>query len=181
MPSEKSLNEKQQVVTELVDKMSRAKAGVLVDYRGITVEQDTKLRVEMRKAGVDYTVVKNTMTRFAARQIGLDGLDEVLNGTTAMAVSYDDAVAPAKIVNQYAAANEFFKIKAGFMDGKVLSEGDVRALATLPPIDVLRATVLGTMNAPIAGLATVLSGTIKGLAIALNAIAEQKSDSSAAQ
>jgi len=174
MPSDKILEQKRQVVTELIDKMSRAKSGVLVDYRGINVEQDTKLRVEMRKAGLDYSVVKNTMTRFAAKELGLDGLDEVLNGTTAMAISYDDAVISAKVVNQYAAAHDFFEIKAGFMDGKVLSAEDVRALAALPPIDVLRATVLGTMNAPISGLATVLNGTIRGLAIALNAIAEQK-------
>ena len=174
MPSEKILQQKQQTVADLADKMSRAKAGVFVDYRGITVEQDTKLRADLRKAGVDYAVVKNTMTRFAAQQIGLEGLDEILNGTTALAVSYEDAVAPAKAIDQYASRNDFFKVKAGFMDGQVLSVPDVKALASLPPIDVLRATVLGTMNAPITGLATVLNGTIKGLAVALNAIAEQK-------
>ena len=156
------------------EKLSGSVAGVLVDYKGITVAEDTALRAEMRKAGVEYTVVKNTLTRFAAKDAGLDGLDEILNGTTALAVSYDDPVAPAKILNEYAGKHENFKVKMGFVEGKVITPGEVKNLADLPSKEVLVATVLGTMNAPITGLVTVLNGTIKGLAVALNAIAEQK-------
>ena len=174
MPSAKILEQKKQIVSDLADKLRRASAGVFVDYCGITVEEDTKLRAEMRKAGVEYTVVKNTLTRFAAKDAGLDGLDEILNGTTALAVSYDDPVAPAKILNEYAGKHENFKVKMGFVEGKVITPGEVKNLADLPSKEVLVATVLGTMNAPITGLVTVLNGTLKGLAVALNAIAEQK-------
>ena len=100
----------------------------------------------MRKAGVDYSVVKNTLTRFAAKDAGLEGLDEILNGTTALAVSYDDPVAPAKILNEYAAKHENFKIKMGFVEGKVITPAEVKDLADLPSREVLIATVLGTMN-----------------------------------
>ena len=148
MPSAKILEQKKQIVSDLTDKLRRASAGVFVDYRGITVEEDTKLRAEMRKAGVDYAVVKNTLTRFAAKDAGLEGLDEILNGTTALAVSYDDPVAPAKILNEYAAKHENFKIKMGFVEGKVITPAEVKDLADLPSREVLIATVLGTMNAP---------------------------------
>ena len=176
MPSAKILEQKKQIVSDLTDKLRRASAGVFVDYRGITVEEDTRLRAEMRKAGVDYSVVKNTLTRFAAKDAGLEGLDEILNGTTALAVSYDDPVAPAKILNEYAAKHENFKIKMGFVEGKVITPAEVKDLADLPSREVLIATVLGTMNAPVTGLVTVLNGTIKGLAVALNAIAEKKAE-----
>ena len=176
MPSAKILEQKKQIVSDLTDKLRRASAGVFVDYRGITVEEDTKLRAEMRKAGVDYAVVKNTLTRFAAKDAGLEGLDEILNGTTALAVSYDDPVAPAKILNEYAAKHENFKIKMGVVEGKVITPAEVKDLADLPSREVLIATVLGTMNAPVTGLVTVLNGTIKGLAVALNAIAEKKAE-----
>ena len=131
MPSAKILEQKKQIVSDLTDKLRRASAGVFVDYRGITVEEDTKLRAEMRKAGVDYAVVKNTLTRFAAKDAGLEGLDEILNGTTALAVSYDDPVAPAKILNEYAAKHENFKIKMGFVEGKVITPAEVKDLADI--------------------------------------------------
>ncbi|MBQ3078064.1 MAG: 50S ribosomal protein L10 [Clostridia bacterium] len=174
MPSAKILEQKKLVVAALADKLSKATAGVFVDYCGITVEEDTKLRAEMRKAGVEYTVVKNTLTRLAAKEAGLEGLDEILNGTTALAVSYDDAVAPAKILDAYASKHDNFKIKMGFVEGKVISAAEVKNLAMLPSREVLIAQVLGTMNAPITGLVTVLNGNIRGLAVALKAIAEQK-------
>ena len=141
MPSAKILEQKKQIVSDLADKLRRASAGVFVDYCGITVEEDTKLRAEMRKAGVEYTVVKNTLTRFAAKDAGLDGLDEILNGTTALAVSYDDPVAPAKILNEYAGKHENFKVKMGFVEGKVITPGEVKNLADLPSKEVLVATV----------------------------------------
>ena len=174
MPSEKILMEKQQVVAELKDKIFRAQAGVLVDYKGITVEQDTKLRAELRKSGVEYAVVKNTLTHIAVKGTGLEKVSEVLFGTTALAISYDDVVAPAKVISQFASKNDKFKIKCGFADGKVMSAEEVKALAELPPKEVLIAKMLGGFNAPITGFVNVLNGNLRGLACVLNAIAEQK-------
>lgn len=175
MPSEKALQEKQAIVAELATKLKSATSGVFVDYKGITVENDTKLRNDLRSAGVDYSVVKNTLTRFAAKEAGLEGLDEILNGTTALAVSLNDAVAPAKILFEYASKNaDKFKIKAGFVEGKVIGVADVESLAKLPSREVLIAKVLGGFNAPISGFVNVLNGNMRGLVVALNAIAEKK-------
>jgi len=173
MPSNSVLLEKQQIVADLAAKLQNASAGVLVDYRGINVADDTAMRADMCKAGVDYAVVKNTLTRLAAKQVGLDGLDECLNGTTAMAVS-EDPVASAKAICEYAKKNDKIKIKAGFVDGRVITPEEVKALAELPSKEVLIAKVLGGFNAPISGLVNVLNGNIRGLVVALNAIAEQK-------
>ena len=175
MPNAKVLGEKQAIVAELSEKLKGA-AGVLVDYSGITVAEDTEMRKAMRKAGVDYAVVKNTLTRFAALNVGFDALDPHLNGTTALAVSMTDPVAAAKIINEYASKKDAkIKIKVGFVSGKVITDADVKALAALPSKEVLVAQVLGTMIAPISGLATVLNANIRGLAVALQAIADKKS------
>lgn len=175
MPSANALQEKQAIVAELAAKLKSATSGVFVDYKGITVEKDTKLRNDLRNAGVEYTVVKNTLTRFAAREAGLDGLDDILNGTTALAVSLNDAVAPAKILFEYASKSaDKFKIKAGFVEGKVIGVADVENLAKLPSKEVLIAKVLGGFNAPISGFVNVLNGNMRGLVVALNAIAEKK-------
>lgn len=175
MANAKILEEKKAVVSSLADQMKNASSGVLVDYKGITVADDTKLRRELRKAGVEYAVVKNTMLRLAADQTGLKELDPVLSGTTALAVSATDPVAPAKILNAYAKKNDNFKIKAGFVDGKVISPKEVASLAELPSREVLISRVLGGLNAPISGFVNVLNGNIRGLVVALNAIAEKKS------
>jgi len=175
VPNAKVLEEKQKIVKELAEKMKTASAGVLVDYKGITVEADTKLRREMREAGIEYAVVKNTLTRLAAQEIGFDGLVPFLNGTSALAVSKNDAVAPAKILNAFAKkSGDKFKIKAGFVEGKVIGADGVKSLADLPPREVLIAQVLGGLNAPISGFVNVLNGNIRGLVVALNAIAEKK-------
>lgn len=175
MPSEKILQQKQQLVSELADKMKSAVSGVLVDYKGITVDSDTKLRAELRKAGVYYAVKKNTIIGLAAKQSGLEGLEAVLSGTTAIAVSDSDLTAPAKILSKFAEANDNFNIKAGFIEGKTVSAGEVVDLAKLPSKEVLLAKFLGGLNAPINGLANVLNGNLRGLVVALNAIAEKKS------
>ncbi len=158
MPNAKILSEKQAIVAELTEKLKGAVSGVLVDYKGITVAQDTALRSELRKNDVDYSVVKNTLVHFAAKNVGLDGLDEVLNGTTSLATSTGDPIAPMRVVNKF--AKQFngakFIIKAGFMDGKLLSLDEVHALSELPSKEVLQAQVLGTMLAPITSLAIVL-------------------------
>ena len=157
MPNAKVLSEKQAIVAQLTEKIQKATAGVIVDYKGITVEEDTALRRECRENGVDYAVVKNTLLRFAFNNTGLGDLDDLLNGTTSLAICHDDPVAPARVVNDFAKKIEGrFEIKGGFMDGKVMPLDEVMALAAIPPLPVLQAQVLGTMLAPISGLACVL-------------------------
>ena len=170
MPNAKILSEKQAIVASLTEKFQNAAAGVIVDYRGITVAEDTELRAKMRENGVEYFVVKNTLARFAAKNAGLDELCDVLEGTTSIAICEGDPVAAAKVVAEFSkklAAQEKFVIKSGFVD-------EVKALADLPSREVLVATVLGTLIAPVRGLATVLDANISGLARVMQAIADQK-------
>ncbi len=175
MPSEKILEQKKQIVAELAEKLKSACAGVIVDYKGINVADDTKLRKELREAGVDYSVVKNTLLSRAAKEAGLEGLDPVLEGTTALAVSKEDHVAAARILCKFAETNKSIKPKAGFVEGKTIDVAEVENLAKLPTKEVLVAKALGGLNAPITGFVTVLNGTMKGLVVALNAIAEKQS------
>lgn len=174
MPKENTINQKRVVVDEISAKMKDAKAIVFADHRGLTVEQDTELRSALRKAGVDYKVVKNTLTRFAAKENGLDGLDSYLNGPTAMASSSTDAVAPAKVLSEYVKKYDKLELKVGVVEGKIIDVAGVKALADLPSREVLVSMVLGSLNAPITGFVNVLNGNIRGLVVALNAIAEQK-------
>ena len=157
MPNAKVLAEKQAVVAAMVEKLKNASAGVLVDYKGITVENDTKLRAELRKNNVEYAVVKNTLTRFAANKIGYSEFDELLNGTTSMACTTGDPIAPARIVSEFAKKNkDVVKIKGGMVEGKVLTIDELKAFGELPSKDALIAQVLGTFLAPITSLAFVL-------------------------
>ena len=157
MPNAKVLSEKQAIVAALAEDLKAANSGVLVDYKGITVAEDTALRHELRENGVEYAVVKNTLLRRALDDVDLGELDEVLNGTTSMAISKEDPIAPMRIVNKYAKQmGDRFNIKAGFMDGKVLPLDDVYALAELPSKDALLGQVLGMMLAPITSLAVVI-------------------------
>ena len=151
MPNAKVLSEKQAIVASLTEKLQGAAAGIIVDYK-----EDTALRAECRKNEVDYAVVKNTLLRFAFNNVGLNELDEQLNGTTALAVA-SDPVAPARVIADYAKKlNGKFEIKGGFMDGKVVDMATINALAAIPALPVLQAQVLGTMLAPITSLACVL-------------------------
>ncbi len=157
MPNAKVLSEKQAIVEALAKRIQNAEAGVLVDYKGITVAEDTALRTEMRKEGVDYTVVKNTLTRKALDKLGMNELDSVLNGTTSLATADKDPIAPFRILSDYSKKlGERFNIKAAFMEGKVLNEAEIAEMASLPSKDALYAKVLGTMIAPITSLAVVL-------------------------
>ncbi len=174
MPSEKILEQKKQQVAELSEKLKTAVTGVIVDYKGITVADDTKLRKSLRESGDEYKVVKNTLLGRALKEAGIDGLDSVLEGATAIAISQEDYVGAAKILCEYAEKNKNFQVKAGFVDGKVIDAEGVKNLAKLPSKEVLLAQVLGGLNAPITAFATVLNGTMKGLVVALNAIAEKK-------
>lgn len=173
MPSEKILQQKQEYVEQLAEKLRNAVTGVVVSYKGINVADDTKLRRELREAGVDYFVVKNTMLHLAAEKVGLSDLDPVLNGTTAIALC-NDHVSAAKILSKFAETNKNLQIKAGFVEGRVIDEKGVDQLAKMPSKEVLVAQVLGGLNAPITGFVYVLNANLRGLVVALNAIAEKK-------
>lgn len=164
MPNEKVLLEKQQYVAQLKEKLNNAAAGVLVDYKGISVENDTKLRKELREAGVEYSVVKNTMLRLAVKDSAMEELSSVLENNTALAISNDDPVIAAKILCKYSEDSKgAFGIKAGFADGKVLDSEGVVTLSKLPNKEGL-----------ISMLLSVLTGNLRGLAIALKEIGEKK-------
>ncbi len=165
MASDKILQQKQQLVAELADKFKSAAAGVFVDYCGLTVAEDTELRNKLREAGVEYSVVKNTLTKRAANDAGYADFDEILNGPTALALSFDDVVAPAKVLADFAKDHEVMSIKAGFMEGKAMSIEEIDALAKIPSKDTLYAMLAGGLNA-----------TIAGLARAINAIAEKQEE-----
>ncbi|MCI5971228.1 MAG: 50S ribosomal protein L10 [Clostridia bacterium] len=160
MPSAKVLESKKQIVADMIEKLKTAQAGVLVDYCGLTVEEDTDLRNKLRAAGVEYKVVKNTLTRFAAKEVGFDELDAVLNGPTSLAVSYDDPVAPAKVIADFAKDNEKLEIKSGFLDGKVISLEEINQLAKTPSKDVLIAKIMGSLNSPISALTRTLQAIV---------------------
>ena len=160
MPSAKILAQKQADLGALVEKIKGAQSGVLVDYTGITVEQDTKLRASFRTSGVDYKVYKNTMTGRACENAGYGDLKKVLEGMTAIAVSNEDPVAPAKILKEYADKIESFELKGGFVDGEVLDKAGVEELAAIPPKPILIGKMLGSLQKSLYGLAYVLQAKI---------------------
>lgn len=169
-----NLDIKKALVTEITEKFNSAQTAVLVNYRGLTVEEVTDLRSKAREAGVDYKVYKNTFMRFAVKEAGFEGLLEHLTGPTAIAFCDEDPVAAAKVINDFAKTHKTLEIKGGLVNGSVLDIDGVKSLADLPPRDVLIAKVLGGLNAPIYGLANVLNGNLRGLVVALNAIKEKK-------
>lgn len=160
MPSEKILEQKKAVVDGLVEKMGRAASGVLVKYQGITVEDDTKLRAAMRAAGVEYAVIKNTLIGKACDQVGFEGLKGELEGMNALAISFEDPIAPAKILKEYADKIETFEIRGGFLDGAVVDKATVNELASIPPKEVLIGKLLGSIQGPLYGLACGLQAII---------------------
>lgn len=160
MPSEKVLESKKAIVAQLTERFQNAQAGVLADYRGLTVEQDTKLRAKMREAGIEYTVLKNNLVRFAAKNAGLDELDPILHGPTAIATSVDDVVAPAKVLVDFAKENEALELKGGFVDGKVISIDEVKVYAAIPSKEVLISKMLGSLQSPIGALARTLQAIV---------------------
>ena len=175
MPSEKVLEQKKQIVAELSESLKNSCIGVIVNYKGITVAEDTKLRKQLREAGCEYKVVKNTLLNLAFAEAGIEGLEEHLHGATAIAYSENGYVDAPKILSDYAKDNENFTVKAGFIDGDTVDSKSIDELAKLPPKEVLVAQVLGGLNGPIQGFANVCSGTLRSLVIALNAIAEKQS------
>ena len=168
--------EKQKIVADIKEKLTASKGAVFTSYRGLTVAQ---LRRQLREAGVSYHVIKNTLTAIAAKEAGLDDLLPHLEGTTALAVSNDDAIAPAKVISEFIKKNklentEVLTVKAGIVDGKVISANDVKALASLPSREVLIAKLLGSMQAPISNTVGVLQGVIRNAVYVLDAIRQKK-------
>ena len=162
MPSEKILQAKKEAVAELVEKLKNAQSGVLVDYIGINVADDTKLRRDLREAGVEYMVVKNSILRFAAEEAGYEGLSSYLSGSTAIALSGDDAIAPAKILGKFAEnSNGKFSIKGGFMEGNIMTDKEVIELSKLPSKEGLLTALVCALISPIRGIAVALNGIVE--------------------
>ncbi|MFL6032455.1 MAG: 50S ribosomal protein L10 [Rubrobacteraceae bacterium] len=165
--------EKARVIQEIAEKL-RGNSAVLVDYQGMNVAQSTQLRARSREAGVEFVVAKNTLTRMAADEAGVEDLSQYLIGPTALAFS-EDPVASAKLMAEFAEQVESFALKGGLLEGgRVLDEGEVAALSRLPGREQLLAQVVGGISSPLTGLDTVLNNTVQGLVVALNQIAEQK-------
>ncbi|MBR6546503.1 MAG: 50S ribosomal protein L10 [Clostridia bacterium] len=160
MPSQKILESKQEIVRVLAEKLRNSTAGVLVKYEGITVEDDTKLRSALRAAGVEYCVMKNSLTGRACDEVGYGDMKQYLVGMTALALSEKDPVAPAKILKGYAEKIESFEIKAGFVDGELLDAQGVNTLAEIPSKEQLIVKMLGSLMSPLYGLAYVLQAKI---------------------
>ena len=155
MPNQNILNQKKQKVAEITEMLKTSTAGVLVNYSGISVEDDTKLRKELREAGVKYTVEKNTLLRFAMNDAGLEGLTEVLSGATAIAVS-DDETAAARILGKYAEDHDNFVLKAGFIGTELYDAEGVKALSKIPSKETLLAQLVGSLQGPVQKLAATL-------------------------
>ena len=160
MPSKSILEQKQTVVAELSEKLKNSPAGVVVNYQGITVEDDTKMRKALREAGVSYMVMKNSLTGRACDEVGLSDMKQYLTGMTAIAIGTTDAIAPAKVLKEYAEKIESFNILAGYLDGKVVDDATVKQLADIPSKEVLIAKFLGSIKSPLYGLAYALQAVV---------------------
>ena len=170
----KAVEMKKGVVEEIKEKIEASQSAVLVDYRGLTVEETTELRKKFREAGVEYKVYKNSLMRFAFKDAGMEDFNQYLTGPNGIAFGIEDAVAPAKISKEFAKDHKNLEIKAGVVDGKVIDLNGVIGLAELPPREVLIAQVLGGLNGPISGFANVLNANMRNLVYALDAIREKQ-------
>lgn len=155
MPSEKTLLAKQSIVADLAEELKGAATLVVADHRGLSVAQDTELRAAMRKAGVSYKVVKNTILTRASEAAGYDNLDELFKGPSAIAFS-EDPIAAAKVMHEFADKFDKFEVKGGAMEGKAVEKSELKALAMIPPVEVLYAQVVGGLASPITGLALII-------------------------
>ena len=166
--------EKEAAVSEIQEKFSKSQSVILADYRGLNVTEVTELRKQLREAGVEYKVVKNTLTSRAAKAANIDGLDQLLSGPTALAFGFNDVVVPAKILADFAKAHKKLELKGGILEGKVIDLDAVKELANLPSREALLGQVAGLLQSPMRGLVTVLSGPLRNAAYALEAIRKQK-------
>jgi len=173
--------EKVEAVSELTDKMQRARMAVVTDYRGLTVRDVANLRRQLRESKVEYTVAKNTLLRLAARNTGIEGADDLLDGPTAVAFCYDDIVAPAKALTDFARTSRILNVRGAVLDGQLIGADDVLRLATLPPVEQLHAEVVGAIGGPLAGFVGVLNGLLQTLVGTLEARGEQLGGEGGAQ
>lgn len=160
-----AIEAKQQTVDEIADRLTRSKSTIITDYRGLTVAEVTELRRQLREAGVEYQVLKNTMTRRAAQQASVSGLEELLKGPNAIAFGFDDVVVPAKVLFNFARTHKALELKGGIVEGKVISAQEVANLATLPSREGLLSMLLSVLQAP-----------MRNFAYAVKQIAEQQAD-----
>lgn len=171
--------DKVQAVEEIKDRLSRVQGAVVADYRGLNVAEATELRKRLREAGVEFKVLKNTLTIRAAQEAGVEAIIPLLTGPTAIAFGYDDPVAPAKVLSDFAKDHKALELKGGLLDGNALNVDGVKALADLPSREELLAQVCRGMQAPIAGMVNVLQGNIRNFVYALEAVRKQKEEAGA--
>lgn len=152
---------KKAVVAEIKEKLVAAKSVVLIDYRGLTVAEVTELRNQCRKAGVEYAVLKNTMVSLAAKELGIEGLDDYLKGPTAVAFGMEDAVAPAKVLTEFIKKTKKTEVKCGLLDGQILDAAGVEALAAIPSREVLIAKIMGSMMSAVSKFVYVVEAIRK--------------------
>ena len=169
-----NLEAKKELVNEIKDKLQKAKSVAFVDYRGLTVSEDTAMRRDFKANGSEYKVYKNRLMLLALNELGITGAESYLQGTSAVAFSYNDEVAGAKVVCDYATKTKKLAVKFGLLNGKIVESKEIEELAKLPSKEVLIAKLLGTLSGPATALCRVLNAPTRGLAIALNAIAEKK-------
>jgi large subunit ribosomal protein L10 len=149
--------DKQRKVQEIKERLEKAQAVIFTDYRGLTVEEDTELRRKFREAGVEYKVLKNTLTSIAAKEVGITGIDEYLAGPTAYAFAYDDPTAPARVISDFAKTHKNLEFKGGVVQGQVFGLDKVKELASIPPKEVLIAKLLGSFKAPLSNFAYLVN------------------------
>ncbi len=166
--------EKEATVQEIKEKFERAKSVILTDYRGLSFEQISELRTKLRALGVEYKVFKNTLAKIAVKELDLEALDPYLVGPTAMALSYEDPIASAKTLADFAKVTKILQLKGGVVEGAVVDAKKVESLATIPPKEILLAMFMGSLRSPLYGLAQSLGQITAGLARALNQVAQQK-------
>ena len=167
-------NQKVEVINDLKDKFQKAKGVIMTEYKGLSVNDITELRGKLQDTSCEYKVVKNTLTRLAIGEKGIEGLTDFLNGPTAIVFEYGDTVAPAKVIYDFQKGHENLKVKVGLLGKKILSPTDIKSLASLPSRDVLLSLVLARMKSPISGMVNVLAGPLRKLVNVLDAISKQK-------
>ncbi|MFQ5882769.1 MAG: 50S ribosomal protein L10 [Candidatus Methylomirabilales bacterium] len=161
-------------VERLKARLREAKSLILTDYRGLTVAEITELRRALHQAAAKYRVVKNNLTQLAAQELGIQGLHRYLEGPTAVAFGYGDVVATAKVLSTFAKKAPVLQIKAGVVDGRVLPKDEVLAMVELPPREVMLARLAGLMQAPLRGLVSALSGSLRGFVVGLGQVRQKK-------
>ncbi len=170
--------EKKQAVQELKEKLEKSRVLILTNYRGLKVDEINELRNQLQEQGIEYKVVKNTLTRIATTEAGKDELNSYLEGPVAIAFSEDDPVVPSKVLTNYAKKNNNLEIKGGMLAGNIIDVAKIKDIAELPPRDVLLGKVVGGMQAPVYGMAYAMQGLLLKTVYALKAISEQKEEAS---